>query len=385
MSDRRTLAFALIASATAIGIAGTDLVLPAVPALPDVLGGTAEQAQLVLASFTAGAALGLLAFGELGARFDQRRLLLASLLAYGLVSLVCAFSPTLTALIALRFVQGAAGAAAAVFAPGMLRKLYGDEQAVRALGLLGSIEALTPALAPVVGAWLAHAFGWRASFDALAILALLLAAVVGLRPGLLPGVVTPRSGNYLALLCNRRFIGHALGYALTLAGLLVFVFGVPTVFANSMGRGIESFIALQISGIVMFAVAANSAGALATRFGAGPVIWFGTALSAAAALGLLLYALAGGTWLIAIIAIFMALNMGLGFRGPTGFHAAVVAARGDDARASALIVLSVLLATAIGTAAVAPFIGAGLAAIAGGAVVLTLGALLATALAGSEQ
>lgn len=129
-----TLAFLLVACGTALGIAGTDMVLPAVPSLPSQLGGTAKQAQLVLASFTAGAAIGLLGFGELGARYDQRRLLFASLLGYGLASLACTFSTSLTMLTGLRFVQGAAGSAAAVFAPGILRAIYGDARAGRALG-----------------------------------------------------------------------------------------------------------------------------------------------------------------------------------------------------------------------------------------------------------
>lgn len=122
-APRHPLAFGLIASSTALGIAGTDLVLPAVPGLPNVLGGTIEGAQLVVAAFTAGAALSLLAFGELGARFDQRHLLIASLLAYAVISLLCSTSPNLHVLVGLRFVQGAAVAAAAVFAPGKLRHL----------------------------------------------------------------------------------------------------------------------------------------------------------------------------------------------------------------------------------------------------------------------
>jgi DHA1 family bicyclomycin/chloramphenicol resistance-like MFS transporter len=164
-SPRPLLAFVLIASGTVLGIAGTDLVLPAVPSLPEVLGGSPAQAQLVLATFVAGTALGLLLFGELGARYDQRWLLAGSLAAYGLLSAAASLAPSLGALVWLRLVQGAAGSAAAVFAPGMIRLLFGGNRAVRALGLLGSIESLVPALAPIVGVWLLARFGWRASFD----------------------------------------------------------------------------------------------------------------------------------------------------------------------------------------------------------------------------
>ncbi|MCA8905693.1 MAG: hypothetical protein KDA43_12920, partial [Hyphomonas sp.] len=58
-----SLAFALLILGTTLGIAGTDLVLPAVPGLPDVLGGSAAMAQLVLAAFVAGGCVGLILFG----------------------------------------------------------------------------------------------------------------------------------------------------------------------------------------------------------------------------------------------------------------------------------------------------------------------------------
>jgi MFS family permease len=101
-STRHPLILALIVSCTVLSIAGTDLVLPAVPSLPVLLGGSPEEAQYVLAAFTAGAAGGLLLFGELGARLDQRLLLVASLLAFGTISALCCLSSSLHELIWLR-------------------------------------------------------------------------------------------------------------------------------------------------------------------------------------------------------------------------------------------------------------------------------------------
>jgi MFS transporter, DHA1 family, multidrug resistance protein len=376
------LAFLLVASATAIGIAGTDLVLPAIPSLPLDLGGTPEQAQLVLAAFTAGAAAGLLLFGELGARHDQRRLLLASMGAYAAASLACALSASLPMLILLRLVQGAAGSAAAVFAPGMLRAAYGDDRAIRVLGALASIEALAPALAPIAGTGLLMLGGWRASFGTLAALALALAAAIGWRMEFLPvPAVVRRHGGYRTLIGSRAFIAHGLGYAFTLGGLLVFVFGAPSVFVNSLGLDLGAFVALQCSGILCFAVAANLAGRLSELLGPIRLIWMGSLVSAAGAAALLGYSLSGGTRLAVVIGLFTLLNLGLGLRGAPGFHAALQAADGEDARASALIVLAVLAAAALGTAATAPFIGTGLAAIAAGSTLFAFLGLAALAAA----
>ena len=42
------------------------------------------------------------------------------------------------------------------------------------LGLLGNIESLVPALAPIAGVGLLARFGWRVSFEVIALLSLVL-------------------------------------------------------------------------------------------------------------------------------------------------------------------------------------------------------------------
>ena len=378
---RSVPAFVLVMSGTVLGIAGTDLVLPAVPSLPAALGGSPAQAQLVLAAFVAGTALGLLLFGELGARFDQRWLLASSLAAYGLVSTAAARAPSLEALVGLRVVQGAAGSAAAVFAPGMIRLLFDGRRAVRALGLLGSIESLVPALAPIVGAWLLARFSWRASFDVIAVLSLSLAMLVVAMRDRLPGAEPPpAAGSYAALLHDRVFLRYALSQACALGGLLVFVFGAPAVIVGPMAGSLADFVIMQVVGIAFFILGANLSGWVAGRLGVERTIVGGTALSAAGMLAILAYGLADGAepWMLAVLSI--PVNLGFGLRGPAGFMRAVVASRGDDARGAALVVLAILLTAAGGTAVAALFITKGLPALAAIAAAISCGAVLCLAL-----
>ena len=376
---RHTGTFLLIVSATVLGLAGTDLVLPAVPGLPAILGGDAPRAQFVLAAYTAGAAAGLLLFGELGARFDQRRLLAGSLLAFALVSLLCRQVQSIEPLILLRVLQGAAGAAAAVFAPGLLRRLFDDGGAVRALGALGSVEAMAPALAPIAGLWLLAIGGWQASFDMLALLGVLLAAIVfHMRHRLpVPPPIASGTGGYHRLISNPVFLRYALSHACTLGALLIFVFGAPTLFVTALGGSLDDFIVMQIGGVTGFVIVSNLAGHIAQRFGAERTIMAGTSLSAAGGGTMLLYALAGGRTPLTVAIIFVSINVGLALRGPPGFHRAIVAARGDDARAAALVVVAILMTTSLGTAAVAPFIVDGLVPLAlGTALVAGAGVVL---------
>lgn len=359
-----SLTLLLLLAGTLLGMAGTDLVLPAVPSLAAALDGTATQAQLVLAAYAAGAALGLLVFGELGSRVDQRSLLPASLFLFAVCSALAGESRSLDVLIPLRFLQGASGAASAVYAPGFIRAVFKEASAVRAIGLLGSIESLVPALAPIAGAWLLAHHDWRMSFRLTAVLALAVGALLLLFRSTLPPLRSAsRPGGYLALLRDAVFLRYALSQAFSLGGLLVFVFGAPAVITASLDGNIRDFIVMQVTGIAFFILGANLSSRAASHFGAERIITFGTALFAAGMLAMLVYALAGGRDVDALPWLFIPINLGFGFRGPPGFYRALQAAHGDDARAAALIILAVLLTAAVGTAALAPFIGGGLVAL----------------------
>ncbi len=349
-----------------LGLAGTDLVLPAIPTLPQSLAGNIEQAQLVLAAYAGGSGIGLLFFGELGARYDQRRLLMASLAGFACLSLLATVTSSILQLVGVRLLQGFAGSAAAVFAPGMIRKMFDEPGALRALGLMGSVESMVPALAPILGAWLLIYFDWQISFVIIGALAATLAVVWLFFPRLLPNVrSTQSSQGYTALVNNRSFQHYALSQAFTLGGLLVFVFGAPTVITLTMGGSLSDFVVMQVIGITFYVLSANLASRSVARFGAERMILLGSVMSAAGFSSIFAYAMVIDTtagypntqmlWLLFAIG-----NLGLGLRGPPGFYKAVLAAGDNDARGAALMLLYTLMTAALGTAAVAPFIELGL-------------------------
>lgn len=370
---------ALLVCCTVLGLAGTDLVLPAIPGLPNSLGGTIAQAQFVLATFAAGTGMGLLLFGELGSFVDHRRMLATSLLAYAVLSAAAATATSLELLIALRFLQGVAASCAAVVTPGMVRALFDERGALRALGALGSIESLAPAIAPIIGVGLLTAYGWTASFWVTAVLALVLSVLVALSKSYIPAVSgNPSRLGYWVLLRNPVFQRYALSQGFSLGSLLGFVFAMPTVYVVAFDGEIRQFIIMQLLGISTYIVAANLSSRLVQRFGAEQTILAGSLLALAGSVAMLTYGLAGGRepWIIWVL--FLPFNMGFGFRGPPGFYRSLQASDGDDARASALVILYVMMITAAATALLSPFVASGLwpaalaATVLGGLSVLVL-------------
>lgn len=370
--------FALIVSGTVLGIAGTDLILPAIPSLPAALGGTAEQAQLVLATYVLGTLTGLLTFGELGARYDPRRLLVGSLALFAATSLVALFAGSLEVLILLRFAQGAFGSGPAVFAPGFINGMYPQNRTAQMFARLYSIESLTPALAPIAGVYLLSLGGWTLSFTILGIAGIVVAGIFGLFGRSLPvSRDTPaHHQSYWTILTNRAFMRYAISQSFALGGLLIFVFGAPAVMTGPLGMTLTHFVILQVVGIAMFIAGANVSSRLAARFGTERVILTGTGVLALAFLLLLAYALAGGESLAVMVGLWIFVNLGFGTRGPIGFHQAILASAGDHSRAAALVISGILGTTAAGTAVVAPFITIGLWPLALGGAVITVLAVL---------
>ena len=361
----RLLAFALLVLAAMLGFAATDLVLPAIPSLPAALAGTPQQAQYVLAAYVAGFGGGLLLAGELGARWPQRHVLAASLLLLAAASLAAGLASSMPLLVGLRLLQGVTAAAGATFAPGVVRRIFEGPRAMRAIGLQGSLESLMPALAPIAGAWLLAIGTWRTSFFVMAALAMLVAVLVGALPHeAFPPRGHGRGGSYLRVLRNREVTRQGLAQACSLAGLLVLVFGMPAVMVSAWGGPLTGFIRMQCVGVATFIASVQLAQRLYRRWGEERVILFGSSLSAAGCVAILAYALAGGTSALAVTAPWVVVNGGFGLRGPAGFLRAIVAAGGDDSRAAALVILAVLLATALGTVLVAPWITHGLAPVA---------------------
>jgi MFS transporter, DHA1 family, multidrug resistance protein len=371
--SRRGIIFSLLMLCTVLSLAGTDLILPTVPALPAIFATSEATAQLVLASYVAGMAMGLLLFGALADRLTPRALVVSSLVVFAVASVACALSPNIWTLIALRFVQGTASAAAPVFGPAIIRQIFSEKAGVRAIGVLGSVESLVPALAPILGVFLLARFGWQSSFELVGGVAMVTAAlifVLGL-PQRPKGAGA--NGSYRALLLDPVFMRYALSQAMTLAGLVVFVFGAPAVIVGTMGGTLHGFIAMQVCGVTGFIVAANLTSRFAERWGTERIIFLGTGMALASAVTILAYAFAGGSDSALLPALFLPMNIGLGLRGPLGFYHGIVASGANSARGSALIVFFILAATSLGTMVAAPLIDQGLWAL--GAVTCGIHAL----------
>ncbi|MEL7184350.1 MAG: MFS transporter, partial [Pseudomonadota bacterium] len=153
---------AMLAATIAFSI---DAMLPALPEIGAALSPEAPNAaQLVVVAFVLGMGIGTIFAGPLSDAFGRKPAMLGGALIYCTAALVCIWAPSLEVLLAARLIQGLGASGPRVVAMAMIRDLYQGRGMAKVLSFVMTVFSLAPAVAPLFGAWIIGAFGWRAVF-----------------------------------------------------------------------------------------------------------------------------------------------------------------------------------------------------------------------------
>lgn len=354
-----------LAVITCTSMLAMDLYLPAVPAMQHDLGLTVAEGQATIAVFLAGLAASQLLWGEALHRFGPRACVKAGLWLIIAASYGCALAPEMWSLLAMRLLQGIAAGAATVVSPTVIRATLPDKDGVRGIAAISMIEAIIPAAGPVLGTALLLVTDWRTTFVLVGAVALVsMPFALNATPRQLPHHDKSAPSGYLDLLRNTRYLRLALSHSLCFAALLTFVASGPQVLQSMLRWGDGAFAQAQVCGVTAFIVAASQSGRASARL--GPI----GAMRAGALVHLLL---CGGFWWACtqttppfgwVLAFWIVFCGTLGIRGPAAFSEALRVPVAQMGRASALLVLMLLVASSAAAQLVAPFLSqAGLAAV----------------------
>ena len=356
----------IIVAANMLGLAATDLYLPTIPVLPALFDTNIQRIQFTLASFSAGFALSQILIGALGDLYDRRWILIGSLLIFVPASMWCAIATSVEGLIAARFVQGLSASASAALTVPMLLPLFAQRQSVRAISIIGSVDAIIPAIAPLLGAWIFAQFGvgavfWVVVLVGLPILAAALIYIPVDRPDTHHTRLWPVVAGYRTLLTHGRFMGYALSHGFALSGLLLVGLSAPYLIVDHLGGETINFVYCQIIWVALYLLAANSTGLLSKRLSPDQLIEVGTRVQVGSATLFFLYALLAPTLLWqGLLLAMVPYCIGMGMRGGAGFAQAVQAVPGFETRASALMIFFSMGLTALGVALTALYLDKGL-------------------------
>jgi MFS transporter, DHA1 family, multidrug resistance protein len=354
----------LLASLTALGPMSSDMYVPSLPDIGHSLHVPIAQVQLTISSYLVGFAAGQIVYGPLSDRLGRKPVLLVAIFIYGLGSVLCATTRSIDALIAARFVQALGGAGAIVLARAVVRDLYSGVRAGRELSLMGSIQALAPIAAPLIGGVLQTVFGWHASFILLVFISIASGTVTArlLPETLHKRTVEPLSAAtmgrlYRSVLAHRSFVAHLAIMTTTFVGLYAWVSGASIVIQGVYGLSPLAFGLTYAVGSMGYMIGTNIAVRIVMRLGLGPMIGIGTAIMAAG--GLLMasavaFGLTSVTWLVGSMTIYLA---GMGLAMPQTMAAALTPFPDRAGTASSLLGFSQQSCGAIAAAAIGAYLG----------------------------
>jgi MFS family permease len=154
----------------------TDTVyLPALTSVGQELRGDASKVASTVSIYLAAASFGQILFGPVSDYFGRLPTLYIALLLYLAFTVGCIFAATLDQLIILRAFEGLVVAGTIVPVQAAIADIFPVEERGRASGAFFVPILVGPIVAPVLGGFLANAFGWRATFVLLVALAVPIA------------------------------------------------------------------------------------------------------------------------------------------------------------------------------------------------------------------
>ncbi len=352
---RFTLVLGLLAALPSLSI---DISQPALLMMQQQLLAGEATVGLTISLFMVGFAVGQFGAGPLSDRHGRRPVLLIGLSLYTFAALGCAVADSAGELVAWRAIQGIAAGACAVLAFTMIRDLFEGDAARSKRAYVTVVFGLAPMLAPTIGAWVMHFYGWRPVHALLAVagIALLAAVAAGLsesRGGMHTSKLPMRIA-YLRVLADRRFVGLAAVNALSFGAMFAYIAGSPMVLMGSMSlsaRHYGAIFALTAGALTMGAWVSGRC----ARHGIGPrgLLWVSLLLAAASAVALATLLAIDVRSMVLLLPLLMLNLFSRGLVAPNAQHMALEPMRDQAGTAAATVGVMQILTGAGASAIVA--------------------------------
>jgi EmrB/QacA subfamily drug resistance transporter len=161
--DERTKRLTLIACIMGSGIVLLDgtVVNVALPSIQSALGGGLAAQQWVVNGYLLTLSSLILVGGSLGDLFGERRIFALGVSGFGVASLACALSPTIGVLVAMRALQGVAGALLVPSSLAVIVNTFPQDERGGAIGSWTAWGAIAGVLGPLAGGELLAIGSWR--------------------------------------------------------------------------------------------------------------------------------------------------------------------------------------------------------------------------------
>ena len=277
----------------ATGPLSTDMYLPAFPAIEAEYHLALGSAQITLAAWFLGLAIGQITQGALADRFGRRLPLTISTALYTLANIGCALAPDIHTLTWMRLISAIAGSASMVIPTAIVRDLASGHAAAKMTSKLILVRGVAPIIAPTLGGLMLEFASWHWIFWFAAIYGgVCWLLVMWKMPDTLPPEARVRldvagmAVRYYAILSEPVFLTNTLINGAALFALFAFLGGSPGVFIDGLHLSPRAYALVFSACAGCYVICSQFNPSMLTRFGANTVLRVG-ALAMVTAVSLL--------------------------------------------------------------------------------------------------
>lgn len=251
---------------SALGSFVNDMYTPALPAMCRFFGCSVPMGQMGLTMGMIGLAVGQLILGPVSDHYGRKPVLIGAVALFIVTAVVSVFSPTIQFFVACRLFQGIGASGGYFLARTIPADVYSGRDLAKLMAIVGAINGIAPASAPVIGGITADAFGWKGIFIVLAIFAV---AILAISPAMSESLAKSKRtvgawwkslSGYGRLLHNKAFMVHICFKGSALGLLFAYISSSPFILQTHYGLSqtvyglVIGFNALFVAAGSMFAL-----------------------------------------------------------------------------------------------------------------------------------
>ena len=170
MTKKQFFTVVIVVFMVICGFFGIDLHLAAMPTIQVYFHTSQAEMQHSVSLYLLGTGISLLFYGPLSDRFGRKPVVIFGLTLSAMACFASVASSTISVFLLTRFLQGFGAGACAGVGRAILGDLFNREQLSRITSYTGSVVALSPLLAPVLGGYLLRWHGWQMIFIILGVM-----------------------------------------------------------------------------------------------------------------------------------------------------------------------------------------------------------------------
>lgn len=255
-----TFLIAYLVGLSAFGSFVNDMYLPSLPSMTRFFHCSVPTVQLGLTMGMVGLGLGQIIMGPYSDRYGRKPVLILSIILFIAAAVASVFSPTIHFFLWCRLVQGLGASGGYFLARTIPADLYAGRALAKTMAIVGAINGIAPASAPVLGGFLSQHLGWKSIFVALAVFAGILLVFAFRLKETLPaadrakGSIWHAFANYRTLASNGRFMTHVMLKGTALGLLFAYISSAPFIMQTHFGLRQDVFGCVMGANAVFVAV-----------------------------------------------------------------------------------------------------------------------------------